>query len=485
MFFTIFLLFSIYLLVIACAIVLVIIFTMPTKKYLKQNAKLLNINTILSTNTNANIGKNINQHLSNYSNAYVNPNANADSNADSNANAAEVQDLQSMNTIINNNISPKYKVVRNLGRGIQGNLYLALDKDNNKFIMKQIMLPTRPINTHTQTLPQTLTLTSTSKPTSTPNNISISNNRNKKTENNSEQLHFELNILKYLSNNSTTREHINPCLEYKVLDNNVYTIFPIFNGYSLSHMQNYLSRLNHTEYYKLVFHLIKTILHGMAKIHKTHISHQNVTENSILVSSYTKPKELTVKFTDFGLGCGHISNSTSNIIGNVMDIDDYQNDKYFNIATCKTNGNVPIIISDNVMAQLSESEYLQMSQKYDLLCLGMIFLKLLLFFDNLDIDLSKGYDKLFINNVKRYIIDKYMSKMQGKGVQTNRRLRQQKTGEHSNIFPLLNISTEMENDLLEYLKLLLTYVLCKTNNRKTCQYVLDKMIIYEKYKNDF
>jgi serine/threonine protein kinase len=339
------------------------------------------------------------------------------------------------------------------------------------------MLPTLPTETHTST--------PISTPISTPNNDSISNNRNNKVENSNDQLHFELNILKYLSNNSTTREHINPCLEYKVLDNNVYTIFPIFNGYSLSHMQNYLSRLNHTEYYKLVFHLIKTILHGIAKIHKTHIAHQNINENSILVSSYLKPKELTVKFTDFGLGCGHISNSTSNIIGNVMDIDDYQNDKYFNIATCKTNGNVPIIISDNVMGQLSESEYLQMSQKYDLLCLGMIFLKLLLFFDNLDIDLSKGYNKLFINNVKRYIIEKYMSKREGKGRQTNRRLRQPITGEHSNIFPLLNISTEIEKDLLKYLKLLLTYVLCKTNNRKTCQYVLDKMIIYEKYKNDF
>ena len=444
---------------------------MPTKKYLKQNAKLLNINTILSTNTNSNIGKNINQHTNNYSDAYSSAYPNAYPNA------AEVQDLQSMNTIINNNISPKYKVVRNLGKGIQGDLYLALDKDNNKFIMKKIMLqPTdTPASTHKST------------PTSTPNNVSILNNPNKKMENDSDQLHFELNILKYLSNNSTTREHINPCLEYKVLDNNVYTIFPIFNGYSLSHMKNYLSRLNHTEYYKLVFHLIKTILHGMAKIHKTHISHQNVTENSILVSSYTKPKELTVKFTDFGLGCGHISNSTSNIMGNIMDIDDYQNDKYFNIATCKTNGNVPIIISDNVMGQLSESEYLQMSQKYDLLCLGMIFLKLLLFFDNLDIDLSKGYDKLFINNVKQYIIDKYMSKLHGKrrqgiGRQTSRRLRQPRTGEHSNIFPLLNISSEIEKDLLEYLKLLLTYVLCKTNNRKTCQYVLDKMIIYEKYK---
>jgi len=399
---------------------------MPTK-YIKQNEKLLNINTILNTDANAN------------ANTYTN--------------AIEVQDLQSMNTIVNNNISPKYKIVRYLGRGIQGDLYLAMDKDNNKFIMKKIILPT------SHNLPN--------------------NSRTRIANNSNDQLHFELNILEYLSNNSTTREHINPCLEYKVLDNNVYTFFPIFNGYSLGHMKNYLSRLNHTEYYKLVFHLIKTILHGMAKIHKTHISHQNINENSILVSSYTKPKELVVKFTDFGLGCGYISNPSNNTIGNLIDINDYQNDKYFSLATCKDNGNVPIIISENILGQLSESEYLQISQKYDLLCLGMIFLKLLLFFDNLNIDLSRGYNKLFINNIKRYIIEKYLSKMQGKGKQTSSTI---KTREHSNIFPLLNISIEIEKDLLEYLKLLLTYILCKTNNRKTCQYVLDKIIIYEKYK---
>ena len=39
----------------------------------------------------------------------------------------------------------------------------------------------------------------------------------------------------------------------------------------------------------------------------------------------------------------------------------------------------------------------------------------------------------------------------------------------------------MKKNLLEYIRLLVLFVFCKTNSRKTCQYLLDKMIIYEKF----
>jgi len=206
----------------------------------------------------------------------------------------------------------------------------------------------------------------------------------------------------------------------------------------------------------------------MAKIHKTHVAHQNINENAILVSSFNNPNELYVKFTDFGLGCGYINSG----VGNIMSVKDYQNDKYFKLATCKANSNIPLIISDDIVDQLSQSEYLQLSQKYDLLCLGMIFLKLLLIFDNIDIDLSSGYNKVFIQRVKQNLIDKYISK--AKNGKTK----------YDELFPLLNIPVDMKKNLLEYIRLLVLYVFCKTNSRKNCQYLLDKMIIYEKYKND-
>ena len=409
-------------------------------KHLRKNAQTLNINTILYSNPNIKYS-----HMQNAT-GYM------QSNIRNNMmliRLGDQADLRSINTVVNTKISPKYKIIKYLGEGIDGSLYLAIDNKNNKYICKKIILE--------DDNPENNNYTS----------VVNENNTNTKEETHN-QIAFELNILNYLSNNSTTREHINPCLEYKIFNNKVYTIFPVFDGYSLNHLNTYLSKLAHTEYYNLIFHLIKVILHGISKIHKTHIAHQNITENSILVSSFNKPNELSVKFTDFGLGCGYINSG----MGNIMSVKDYQNDNYFKLATCKANSNIPLIISDDIVDQLSQSEYLQLSQKYDLLCLGMIFLKLLLVFENLDIDLSSGYNKLFVQKIKQKLIDKYVSKIEQGKVKYN------------DIFPLLNISTDMKKNLLEYIRLLVLYVFCNTNYRKSCQYLLDKMIIYEKYKND-
>ena len=386
---------------------------------MKKNAQTLNINFI---NTSAN---------------------SSNMNFNKNNNKGDIQDLQSINSIINTKVSPKYKIIKYLGEGIQGSLYLAKDADNKRYICKKIFLDKSTQDQQDQ------------------QDQSIEKNN---------QIQFELNVLNYLSNNETTREYVNPCLEHKILDNNVYTIFPVFDGYSLSHYNNYLSKLKHADYYKLVFHLIKIILHGMAKIHKIHIAHQNINENAILVSSNTNPSELFVKFTDFGLGCGYINSGT----GNILDLNDYKNDSFFKLTTCKENSNIPLEIADNIEGKLSDSTYLQLSQKYDLLCLGMIFIKLLLFFDNLDIDLSNGYNKEFIEKIKRRLIEKYLSKHNDSSIGTK----------YKNRFPLLNVSDDIKRDLLEYIRMFVNYIFCKTNNRKNCQYVLDKLVIYEKYKND-
>ena len=374
-------------------------------------------------------------------------------------------DLKKINSILNSNISSKYKIIKYLGEGIQGSLYLAIDDKQKKYIYKNIILKDDEQGSE-QDAEQ-------GSEQGSEQGAPYNNNASKQEKYN--QLTFELNVLKYLSDNASTREHINPCLEYKIAKNNVYTIFPIFDGYSLEHFKNNLSRLNYTEYYKLIFHLIKTILYGMEKIHKTNIAHQNINENSILISSNVSPNELFVKFTDFGLGCGNIAGKS-----NILNINNYQNDKFFNLASCKKYNNVPIVISNDIMGQLSESEYLQISQKYDLLCLGLIFIKMLLFFDKLNIDLSKGYNNLLIENVKQYIIEKY--------IQQNRQQNRQQNNKQSNLFPLdktgNNIPNYIQKEILQYLKLIITHILCNTNSRKTCQYILDKIIVYEKYKND-
>jgi len=402
------------------------------------NPRQLNINTILK------------KHMSGYDGKTNITNANSDitiiNNILNNNNT-----LSDPNNNFNNN---KYNIVKYLGEGIQGSLYLANDSKKKRYICKKINLET--------------------------NNTEQIN-----------QIQFEINILKYLSRNSVTKEHINPCLEHKIIDNNMFTIFPVFDGYSLYHLIKYVRTLDNNSYYIILFHLIKTILLGLAKIHQSKIAHQNINDKSILVSTYTKPSEINVKFTDFALGCGNnitTMDSKSNLI-NINEYDEYDeydeygegNSKFpkslFNFNSCKVNNFTPVTIDENIMSKLIDSDYLAISQKYDLLCLGAIFIKLLLFFDNINIELTKGYNKKFIDNIVQLLNDKYLSKI-------NPNENKQKKSDYDNLFPSLNVNSEVKRTIIEYLKIFKKYILCKTAHRKNCQYVLDKLIIYEKYKND-
>ena len=411
------------------------------------NPQQLNINTILKKHNpdiknekfkNYKTNKTNKSNKGNKGNINLNSDITIINNILNNNNAS--QNIKKSNPINNN----KYNIVKYLGEGIQGSLYLANDTAKQRYICKKISLDT--------------------------NNAEQVN-----------QIELELNILKYLSSNKVTKEHINPCLEYKIIDNNIFTIFPVFNGYSLNHLYKYLIKIDNNSYYKIVFHLIKTILHGLAKIHQSKIAHQNINVNSILVSTYTDPKEIFVKFTDFGLGCGNSNMDMGNMktmktMKNMINIEDYEgeyNKTLFKFNSCKVNNFTPVNIDENIISELVDDDYLGISQKYDLLCLGCIFLKLLLFFENLDIDFKKGYNKSFMKNILQLIDNKYLSKV--------------KSGEkidYKKLFPFLNVNDSVKCNIIEYIKLFKEYILCKTSKRKTCQYVLDKLIIYEKYKDE-
>jgi hypothetical protein len=46
------------------------------------------------------------------------------------------------------------------------------------------------------------------------------------------------------------------------------------------------------------------------------------------------------------------------------------------------------------------------------------------------------------------------------------------------------LATSDKRIVLEYLKLIYKYMISPTINRRPAQYIIDKIIIYEKYKND-
>jgi len=324
------------------------------------------------------------------------------------------------------NINNEYRIKEYLGEGIQGSLYTVFDKHNKKYICKKIML-----------------------------NPQINPNQEK-------QLHFELNLLKFLSSNKITRKYINPCVDYRTIDNQVFTLFPIFNGYSLSHLKQYLYKMNHNNYYNILFHLIKIILFAMAKIHQHNIAHQNINENSILVSTYENTDEMKVKFTDFGLGCG-INNNKDSFINNMM----------ININTCPTIKKSQPLTSIDLKNIIPNNDFF-ISQKKDILALTTIFIQLLLFFEKIELDLTQGYTDNIKKQIKQIIVEKFLTKIET--------IRKSKKSIDELMF--LNTNYEKKKDILEYLNIFNDYVLCEDENIQDCQYILDKLIIYEKYKNE-
>jgi serine/threonine protein kinase len=395
-----------------------------------QNAQQLNITTILSNNSHNNerivlINNIFNNNNNTTINEPTNPNGTNDPNSLNVLGGQNVQNGQNGQINVTKN---KYEIKKYLGEGIQGSLYMAFDVNNNKYICKQINLNT----------------------TINPNQL--------------KQLQFELNLLKYLSSHKVTREYINPCLEYKIIDNQVFTLFPVFNGYSLYNIKKYLLQMNHSNYYKILFHLIKAILHGLAKIHQHNIAHQNINENSILVSTYTNNNEMKIKFTDFGLGCGVNNNYMSNII--------------YDINSC--NSNTPLKITNSIIKNSSKNSSknnsLYIAQKNDIILLCTIFIQLLLFFENIKLDLSQGYNDSIKEQLKNIIIEKFLSQIE--------KYRNSKNPKNDEFMTFVNINNEVKKDILEYLNIFNNFILCESNKIKSCQYILDKLIIYEKYKND-
>ena len=372
---------------------------------------------------------------------------------DNNKNNSDNGNITLINNIFNNNKSSnkssnnKYEIKQYLGEGIKGSLYMAFDKNNTKYICKKIQL-------------------------------------DKEYQNHKNQLLFELNLLKFLSSNRNTREYINPCLEYKIIDNQVFTIFPIFDGYSLNHLKKYLFEMNHNNYYKILFHLIKVILHGLAKIHQHNVAHQNINDNSILVSTnvnehmHKHDDNMKVKFTDFGLGCGVHNNYLSNIDYNLNKCNQSPIQIQSPIQTQITTQN-PFKITNSIVKKVSNIDSLLLAQKNDIDLLCIIFIQLLLYFEKIQPDLSQGYNDNIKQQIKQIIIDKFLSK-----IDKYRKTSTSNSNKTDDSLVFLNTNNETKRNILEYLKIFNDYILCEDNHRQPCQYILDKLILYEKYKNE-
>lgn len=384
-----------------------------------MNKQLLNVNTIYT--------------LPNYKNQNIHlPLENANTDIDN-----EMK-IDKINSIINrNNSTARYKILKYLGVGIRGNLYLATDNNNRRFICKQIQIQNTP------------------KPV-------VSDDMR--------QIQFELEILKYLSSNHITREHINPCVENIIDANTIYTFFPVFNGYSLYRFHQYLLKMPSEDYYKILFFLIKSLFHALAKIHDTNIAHQNITTNSILVSTFDTPREIKIKLTDFALGCG-MPAKFPKLISNALNKDgNGYTDVFYQISSCRENLKAPVKIDSSIISSLKDSDYLQIAQKSDILNLGLIIIRYLLYYE----DINERLINMSPVALKRYLEEKILF---------SQNTRKQKINMDDKL-PNTDVSIKTKQLILAYLKILNRFILVETNKRRSSQYILDKLIIYEKYKND-
>jgi serine/threonine protein kinase len=309
----------------------------------------------------------------------------------------------------NSKLNNSYVATKYLGDENNSKLFLLNDKyhENNKFIGKQIHI----------------------------NDAKIG-----------KQIKFEIDLLKYLSYKKNTSEYINPCID-SIEDkksNTFLSIFPVFNGSSLNrYKQHMLKELDGKQYSDLAMMLSKAILLGLGAIHHNNIAHQNICENSILISS-NDTQNMNVKFTDFGLGCGNYF-----LPPNIDDV-------FFN--QCKIDA-IPVKIKQQVLNNLKSSEYLDIAIRNDIWRLGIILLSILLpneqlINDNKNALIMNGWSDAVDNNIFAPIITKHCPK---------------------------EVYDDERDRLPEYIRQIIGNMMRPINDRKTCKYVADKLIVFEKY----
>jgi len=192
---------------------------------------------------------------------------------------------------------------------------------------------------------------------------------------NMEQLEYELDLIKRLQQHEIAVRYINPCLGMAITQEYIVTIFPRFTASTLDKVITTISipSFNTPQRVSLIKYLIYQMILGLTEIHRQGICHRQINSGSILIeviptdppvgnigvaSTATKRANtnthkiwetednlpLRIKYTNFGFGC------LSTCLPMLTNVDPYQ---------------------PNGPADFTGS------QKYDVWCLGLLFMKLL------------------------------------------------------------------------------------------------------------
>ena len=108
-------------------------------------------------------------------------------------------------------------------------------------------------------------------------------------------------IMEKLYNNTSVRPYINPILDYKIKNNDIYILFPYYMGYNLQQIKKKMMKMDNENYKIIMKHLVKKMLEGLSILHKQGIYHQKINPNCIIINTNNKKLEVRIKFYDLSI----------------------------------------------------------------------------------------------------------------------------------------------------------------------------------------
>ena len=356
-----------------------------------------------------------------------------------------ISNINNLNFIINKNIDSDYKIVKYIGEGISGHVFLANNNSDTKDKYPKLLCK-----------------------------IIAENDDNVK-----RKLLIEIGMLKYLAN-TDVNNFINPCLKFGFVNDKIFTFFPAYSGYKIKTLKNKLIKLDEEDFIMVVTFIIRHVLLALSQIHKKQVAHQNLDDTSIIIDINLKNKEyknnVKVKIIDFGLGCGIYKFIPEYL--DLMKIESKKKSKKKNIKTVgksKENNEDDIyfekcltmpkyflsnlddkkVMKDikKLFTNLNNKKYIKLAQLYDMWCCGIIF-----------------YDLICCHTIGEPYINASeldnLTEIQG----------------WFNDFKF-KFDRKIPDKLVPYKRMLESFILVPINKRKSANYCLEQCVLYEKFKN--
>ena len=99
----------------------------------------------------------------------------------------------------------------------------------------------------------------------------------------------------------SVRQYINPVLDYKLKNGDLYVLFPYYSGYNLQQLKKKMLKMDNENYKVIIKHLVKKMLEGLAILHSQGLYHQKITPENIIVNTNNKKLEVRIKFYDLSI----------------------------------------------------------------------------------------------------------------------------------------------------------------------------------------